>query len=139
MRKVRILVIAKPALAQLVVYLLESRPEFQVLRSIGGLNALKQQSGRLFPDLIVARVRPLSAGVGHAAALIKQYSPSSKLILICPATTFAPDARKCGADAFLDEEKLVGRLLQTALVVSGLSEGIARRFPGLKQAAKEKG
>jgi hypothetical protein len=38
----------------------------------------------------------------------------SKLILICPVEDLARAARKCGADACLQDEKLAGHLLRTA-------------------------
>lgn len=45
---------------------------------------------------------------------MKRYSPGSKLILICPVKGLEQPARKCGADACLEEERLVGRLLRMA-------------------------
>ena len=47
-------------------------------------------------------------------ASIKQSSPLSKVILICPVEDLARMARKCGADACLKDEKLAGHLLRTA-------------------------
>jgi hypothetical protein len=49
---------------------------------------------------------------------IKQTSPSSKLILICPVEELVPMARKCGADACLKDEKVAGHLLRAAHYLS---------------------
>ena len=64
--------------------------------------------------MIVANVKPVSIRIGRAVASIRQSSPSSKLILICAVEGLARVALKCGADAFLKNEKLGGHLLRTA-------------------------
>lgn len=78
------------------------------------MGSLGTHAGQLLPELIVANVKPVSARVSRVVASIKQASPLSKLILICPLENLAPVARKCGADACLQDEKLVGHLLRTA-------------------------
>lgn len=79
------------------------------------------QAGRLLPKLIVAGVKPVGTGVGAAVRAIKGASPLSKLILICPVSDFVSSARRFGADACLDPEKLIAQLLPTA---SALSAGL---------------
>ena len=118
MRKVRILVVSPPALSQLIEYLFRVRPEFEVVGSLNGLRNMGRQAGRLCPELIVVNVKPVSTAVCRAVASIKRSSPLSKLILICPARDFMAGARRCGADACLEQEKLVSRLLGAAWMLS---------------------
>jgi hypothetical protein len=117
-REVRILVVSPPALSQLIEYLFRDRPEFKVVGSLSGLRSMGQQSGRLCPELIVANVKPVKTAVCQFVASIKRSSPFSKLILICPARDFMAGARRCGADACLEQEELVRRLLGTAWALS---------------------
>lgn len=71
--------------------------------------------------MIVANVKPVSVRICRVVARLKQASPLSKLILICPLEEWAPMARKCGADACLPDEKLTGHLLRTARSLAGRS------------------
>jgi DNA-binding NarL/FixJ family response regulator len=113
LRRVRILVaVSPPALYQVIEYLFRGRPDFEVVGSLGGFRNLKQQSQRLVPELIVANVRPFKTDVCRAVASIKRFSPTSKLILICSVEDLAYQAKRCGADAYLYEEGLIGRLLK---------------------------
>lgn len=114
MRKITILLLSSPAMSKVIEHLLRGKPDFEVVGSIGGLKSLGQHAGQVLPEVIVADVKPVSAGVCRTAASIKQASPASKLILICPVLDFARGARKCGADACLNDEKLVCRLLPVA-------------------------
>ncbi len=127
MRKVRILVVSPPALSQLIEYLFRDRPEFEVVGSLSGLRSMGQQAERLCPELIVANLKPVRTGVCQAVTAIKRSSPLSKVILICPARDFMADARRCGADACLEQEKVVRRLLETAWALSEPSRPTASR------------
>jgi hypothetical protein len=122
-RKTRILVFSPPALSQVIRHLFRGRPEFEIVGSVGSRKRLAEESGRLFPELIVANWKPVRTAVCAAVLAIKCSSPSSKLILISPLTDMMASARRCGADACLEEERLVFHLLRT---VSALS---ARRYP----------
>ena len=114
-RKVRLLVaVSPPALFQVIEHLFHGRPEFELVESRRGLRAPERQAGRQLPDLIVANVRPLRTRICRVVTAMKRYSPGSKLILICPVKGFEQRARECGADACLEEELLVGRLLRMA-------------------------
>jgi hypothetical protein len=124
-RKVRILVVSPPALSLLIEYLFRDRPEFEVVGSLSGLRSMGQQAGQLCPELIVANVKPVKTGVCQFVAAIKRSSPFSKLILICPARDFMAGARRCGADACLEQEDLVRRLLGTASALSELTRPTA--------------
>ncbi len=134
-RKVRILVVSPPALSQLIEYLFRDRPEFEVVGSLNGLRSMGHEAGRLCPELIVANVKPVRVAVGQVAAFIKRSSPSSKLILICPITEFMAGARRCGADACLEPEKLVRCLLEVACALSERPRS-SRHFRPQKQTIK---
>ena len=104
--KVRVLVaVSPPALFQVIEYLFRGRPEFEIVRSLRGV---------VVPELIVVNVKPVSSGVCRTVQSLKRSSPGSKLILICSVKGFASSARRCGADACLEAETLIGRLLPTA-------------------------
>ena len=127
MRKVSILVVSPPALFQIIEYLLRGRPEFEVVGRLSGLRNMGQQASRLCPELIVANVKPVSTAVCQVVAAIKRSSPLSKLILICPARDLVTSARRCGADACLEQEELVQRLLRTAWALSERGKSTASR------------
>jgi DNA-binding NarL/FixJ family response regulator len=118
MRKIRILLVSSPALSQVIRHLFHNRPGFEVVGSLRGVRSLAQQVDRLRPELIVANVKPLSTGVCAVVIAIKASSPFSKLILICPTSDLINSARRCGADACLDQETLVRRLVPMASALS---------------------
>jgi len=106
--------VSPPALFQVIEYLFRCRPEFEIVGSPRGASGVKLQGERLRPELIVVNVKPLGSGVCRTVQSLKRSSPGSKLILICPVKGLASSARRSGADACLEAEALVGRLLQTA-------------------------
>jgi hypothetical protein len=114
LRKITILVIGSASLSRIIGHLLRGQPEFEIVRTVSGLTGLGRHASLLLPELIVANVKPVSIRICRAVTSIKQSSPSSKLILVCPVEDLAGVARKCGADAFLKDEKLGGHLLRTA-------------------------
>jgi hypothetical protein len=120
-RKVRILFVGSPALSNVIRHLFHDRPEFEVVGCLPGLKNLARRAGPLLPELIVANVKPVETGVRPVVVAIKQFSPLSKLILICPLTDLIGNARRCGADACLDQETLVRRLIPTASALSARS------------------
>ena len=122
MRKVKVLLVGPAALAQLIGHLFRSKSEFEIVGRVGQLRDLPSSSVHS-PALIVANVKPIGTGVVPTIASIKKFSPSSKLILICPVREFARGALANGADACLDQEKLVFHLLPTA---RGLSRNRTR-------------
>lgn len=113
MRKITILVFGSPSLSRIIGHLFHGQPEFEVVGAVNGMTGLGRQASRLLPELIVANVKPVSTRICRAVVSIKQSSPSSKLILVCPVEDLARVARRCGADAFLKDEKLSGHLLRT--------------------------
>ena len=117
-RKIRTLVIGSPALSQVIRHLLSERPEFEIVGSIGDFKRLAVPSGRRAPELIVASVKPVRTEICSAVGAIKNSSPLSKLILICPSEDLLTDGRRCGADTCLAQERLVLRLLPAARALS---------------------
>jgi len=114
LRKITILVVSSPSLTRIIEYLLHDCAEFEVVSSLSDLGSLGRTAGLLLPELIVVNVKPVSVRICQAVASIKKSSPLSRLILICPVDDLARVARKCGADACLNDEKLAGHLLRTA-------------------------
>ena len=113
MHTTRVLVIGSLSISRLIGHLLDGRPEFEVVGTVSGLTDLGWRSSRFVPELIVANVKPVSIGIRQAVTSIKQSSPASKLILVCRIEELRRVARECGADAFLNDEKLGGHLLRT--------------------------
>jgi hypothetical protein len=120
MRKVRILVVSPPALSRVIKHLVDGRPEFEIVGSIGSLKTLAHEAARLLPELIVANVKPVGTGICPAVLAIRNSSPLAKLIVICPITDLIKNALRCGADACVEQEKVVLRLLPTASALSAL-------------------
>jgi CheY-like chemotaxis protein len=116
--RTRILIVGSPWLARVIVHLFRGRAEFEVIGAASSLESLGKLEGRLLPALIVANVKPLSMGIRRMVRSIKQSSPSSQLILTCPVGDFVRVARKSGADAYLNDEKLAGQLVPVARVLS---------------------
>ena len=120
MRKITILIVGSRSLSRIIEHLFRGRSEFEVVGTVGGVGSVGRKAGQLFPAVIVANVKPVSIRICRVVAAIKQFSPSSKLILICPVEDLRRLARKCGADACLKDEKLAGELVRTALTLSEL-------------------
>jgi hypothetical protein len=115
LHKISVLVVSSAALSQLIRHILRGGPEFEVVGSIGGFKNLGQWPR---PELIVVNVKPVGTAICQAVAAIKESSPASKVIVVCPVRDFARVARRCGADAYLSHESLVGHLLRKARSLS---------------------
>jgi len=115
---VSVLVVGSPALSRIVKHILAGRRDFEVVGSSRDLKGLAPQAERLFPKLIVAGAKPVTTEVGLTVRAIKRACPSSRLILLCPVGNFVNSARRFGADACLDPEKLIAQLLPTACALS---------------------
>lgn len=116
--KAKILVVGPPALSRIIQCLFEAQPEFEVVRSIGGLKHLGSRLRRLDATVIVMNVKPVGTNIPHVVRAIKRSSPLSKLIVICPLTDLAGTARACGADACLEPGQLVRRLVPATAKLS---------------------
>ena len=112
------LIIGSPGLAQIIGHLFQNRPEFEVVGTATGLRSLTEKVNRLLPELIVASLEPVRSDVCKTVASVKQSSPSSRLIVVCPIRDLLDGARRCGADAGLNPEHLVSRLVPTLLAMS---------------------
>ena len=117
-RKIRILVYSSAALFQAIRHVFQGRNEFEIIGQSGSVRDLAEKSEQLLPELIVANLKPVRTGICSAVLAIKHSSPLSKLILICPVEDLAPMARKCGADACLQDEKLNRHLVRTACTLA---------------------
>lgn len=117
--KTRVLLAVKSlALQHLIEQLLKSRPELEISVGKAGGNTLAQALRHSPPHVIVASSRVWGAA-GQTAALAKRSSRRTKLIVICSVDGFGRDLRKRGADAWLAEESVVRRLMQTMSSMSG--------------------
>jgi hypothetical protein len=116
--KTTILIVGSPSLAHVIRYLFQDRPEFDIAGTAPGLRSGAREAKRLRPELVVAEVRPVAARACDVAASIKRCSPLSSLILVGPIRDLMDGAKGCGADACLEQEKLVLRLVPTALALS---------------------
>jgi len=114
LRKTRILVVSSPALSNVIHHLFRDRSEFEIVGRVNGLGALKRHTESLDPELIVADVKPLRTRLSRAVSVIKQHSPLSKLIMICPIRELIGEALTNGADACVEQEKLIHHLLPAA-------------------------
>lgn len=119
MRKTSVLVIGSPSFSRIVGHLFHGRSEFEVVGSSGSLGRFERLDGRVFPELIVVSVKPVSVGIHGVIAALKRAQPSAKVIVSCPVEDLVRSARKHGADACLKDEDLTGRLLRMA---RGLSD-----------------
>jgi DNA-binding NarL/FixJ family response regulator len=120
LRTVKILVAVKPpALHHAIVSLLRTRPDFEIAGSQGGFRNLRQRLRRLLPALVVVNVSPFEADLCWAVATLKRSSPGSKVILLSAVEDFAYQAKRCGADAYLHEDRLIDRLPRMAGALAG--------------------
>ena len=118
MCKITVLVVGSTSFSRIVEHLFRGLSEFKVVGAVSDLGSLGRQSGRPFPEVIVANVKPVSMGIRRLVSAIRQASPSAKVILTCPVEDLAHIARKYGADAWLNDEKLAGHLLRMARALS---------------------
>lgn len=118
MNKTRVVFVGPLALSNVIRHLFHDHTEFEVVGSFRGLKNLAQQADQLLPGLIIANVKPVQTDVCAAVASIRQSSPTSKVILICPIIQRNAEARRCGADACLDGERLFRRLVPAASALS---------------------
>ena len=113
MRKIRVIVAVQPrSLLRVIEHLLGGQPELRIVARLSGNNRLSLTASAMLPELIIANARFLGRECRKAIPEIKRASPGSKLILLlCPFEGFARETRDCGADAYLEEEAIVRRLL----------------------------
>lgn len=118
MPRITILIVSSPTLARVIEDLFLGGTEFEVTGTVFDLGQLERADGVIYPDLILVDVKPVSSGIPQVVAAVQQYSPLSKLILICPIADLSGVARQCGADAFLEAEKLAAHLVPLVRTLS---------------------
>ena len=115
LQKVDVLVAVEPApLLRVIEHLFRRRPEFRIVTRRSGGSALVRQASHLRPELIIFNMRLLGQEASKIIREVKLASPGSKLIVTGFLQGFRLHARECGADAYLEEEQLVRRLVPTA-------------------------
>lgn len=127
MGKVEVLIAVEPvALLQVIEHLFR-RSEFRVVEGLSEWPALAREASRLRPKLIIANVKLLGDGAAKIISEVKLASPASKLIVISFPHHLEGHARKWGADAYLEEEDLVRRLVPTAQKLLGQAQPRLRK------------
>jgi DNA-binding NarL/FixJ family response regulator len=117
--KIEVLIAVEPAALLQVIEHLFRQSEFRVIEGLSEWPALAQEASRLRPKLIIANVKLLGHGAARIISEVKLASPASKLIVISFPHQLESHARQWGADAYLEEEDLVRRLLPTAQELLG--------------------
>jgi DNA-binding NarL/FixJ family response regulator len=96
-----------------VMKLILDASEIQILARPQDVSRLLRQARRLQPDLLITNARLLGEQACEVLASLKRSSPRSKIILTDFDARLASIATRCGADVYLEEDLLVGRLLAT--------------------------
>jgi hypothetical protein len=94
--------------------LFDRRQEFRIVARRRTGSTLAPDASHLRPDLIIANMTLLGRHASTTIPEIKHASPHSKLIVTGYPLGLGELALEWGADAYLDEEQLVGRLIPTA-------------------------
>lgn len=114
LHKVTILVAVEPApLLRVIEHLFSRQSKFRIVARLSNASAVAGQVSHLQPDLVIANMRLLGQAAGTIIRDIKIASPDSKLIVTGFPQGFGRDAHDWGADAYLEEEDLVRRLVPT--------------------------
>ncbi len=113
--KTRVLVAGPERLNGIIAELFDGRPEFEVITCAPGVRGLARKAKGLLPDVIVASIKPIGTGVCRTVESIRKSSPRSRLVVICPVRDFMNDALKSGADAYVEQERIVAGLLPAVL------------------------
>jgi DNA-binding NarL/FixJ family response regulator len=107
-----VLVGAKPPrLLHAIEELLGQRPDFRIVGSAEGTADLAPRVRKLAPDVVVASLRALGRDHERIAQQIRQSRRATRLVLIHSVSVRPGDLR--GADAHVDEQVLLKRLLPT--------------------------
>jgi len=117
LHKITVSVVGSAALSPLIEHVFREGPEFEIVSATVSFTNLGQAETP-HPELIVVSVKPVTTGICRTVASIKETSPGSKVIVVCPVQGFARAAKQCGADAYVSDEKLAGSLLRTARALS---------------------
>ena len=108
----RVLIAVTPdALTRVIVHLLWSFPEIEIVSCVQRNERLVRHAERLLPHIII--VNAIDADRSETVAALKNASPGSKLILTSWGDRFAVRRRLSNADAHINEAFLVRKLLPT--------------------------
>ena len=109
----RILVsVAPDALTRVIVHLLRSFPEIEIVSCVSGNQSLVRQAQRLLPHVIIVNCCAVS-DTGATVDVLKNASPGSKLILTSWGDDFAVRRRFPNVDAHINEASLIRKLVPT--------------------------
>ena len=136
MRKIAVIIAVEPAPLRRIVELLLPPSEFRIVKNIGAWPALAREAFLLRPELVITNVKLLGNGAAKIVSNLKLASPDSKLIVISFPHDLERCARKWGADAYLEEEQLVQRLVPTAYELCGPVRPRIRKTRGAGRLAK---
>lgn len=115
LRNIRILVaVEPPPLGRIIEHLFHNQPNYGIVKCLNEWTRLVREASRLHPELIIVSISLLGDGAAGIVAGVKLASPVSKLILINFSHDLGRQARKWGADAYLNSENLVQRLVPKA-------------------------
>jgi hypothetical protein len=115
LRNIRVLVaVEPPPLGRIIEHLFHDQPHYRIVMCLNEWTPLARYASRLQPELIIASISLLGDGAAGIVADVKLASPGSKLILINFSHDLGRHARKWGADAYLNSENLVQRLVPKA-------------------------
>lgn len=115
LRKIRILVaVEPPPLGRIIEHLFHNQPNCRIVKCLNEWTPLAREASRLHPELIVISISLLGDGAAGIVADVKLASPGSELILIDFSHDLRRHVRKWGADAYLNSENLVRRLVPKA-------------------------
>lgn len=125
----RVMLAGSAPLNGIVTELLDGWPEFEVVASEQAVRGLARKAARLAPDVIIACIRPIGTGVRRTVESIRRSNPRSRIIVICAGRDLMDDARRYGADAYVDQERITAGLLRAVKSVIAPS----RLTPGVSQ------
>lgn len=115
LHRVTILVAVEPApLLRVIEHLFRPQLEFRIVARLSNGSAVAGQVSHLRPHLVIANMRLLGQAAGTIIRQVKLASPGSKLIVTGFPRGLGREAQEWGADAYLEEEDLVRRLVPTA-------------------------
>ncbi len=126
---VTLALVRTPALGRAVRWILNESPSLRTVTRAGEKQSLNTVAGRVRPQLVVISSELLAEKPRQTLDSVRRSSPDSKLLLICPCPVLTEEARKWGADACLETDVLVRRLLPTVQKLIAGPTGSAKRRP----------
>jgi len=100
-------------LTRVIVHLLRSFPEIEIVSCVSGNERLVRQAQRLLPHVIIVNCHQVVSAAGATVDVLKNASPGSKLILTSWGDDFAVRRQLPNVDAHINEASLVRKLVPT--------------------------